>query len=138
MPVVTGLYAALFAFAQIFLTLAVVRRRIGNRVSLGDGGVEDLNRFMRAHGNFVETVPMALVLMMILEMSGTSLWVIHFLGLTMMASRVLHFTGMTTGKGYGRKRRNGMVLTVTVYVVAGILCILHALGIHPFTVNVAL
>ncbi len=114
---ITGFYAGLCAFFAIFMVMNVVRRRMKYRVSLGDGGNDDLNRFMRAHGNFVETVPIALLLMLIIEMRGAPFWVVHWLGVLLLIGRGVHFIGLTTGKGYGKWRMAGMALTLTVYII---------------------
>lgn len=119
----TGIYAALFAFGLIALTFRVALLRMKHKVVLGAGENQELERNMRAHGNFVETVPMALVLMMILELNGALPWVIHWLGLLMIISRVSHFIGLTTGNGYGAYRTGGVFLTFAVYLIGGLLCL---------------
>ena len=103
--------------------MGIARLRIGKRVSLGDGGDDVLNRHVRAHGNFIECVPMAVILMVIAELSGSPLWCIHGLGVMMLVSRGLHFFGLTTGKGYGVLRASGVMLTFAVYVLGGVLCV---------------
>ncbi len=124
---ITGLYAALFAFLQILLILKIVKVRRRDLVSLGLGEDNDeLTRKSRAHGNFVETVPMAIMLMLIAELGGAPLYLIHILGLAMLISRVLHFYGLTTGKGYGPLRFYGMILTLSVYICGGLICLWFA------------
>lgn len=120
---ISGIYAAAFALIQIWMILKVAMTRRGEKVSLGDGGNDTLSRKMRGHGNFVETVPMALFLMVIAELSGAPLWCIHVLGLLMLCSRILHYIGLTTGTGYGKPRVYGMMLTFLVYVLGASLCL---------------
>ena len=120
---VSGLYAAILAFIQYALIMRVVKVRNSEKVSLGDGGHEALQRRIRAHGNFVETVPMALVLMVIAELSGAPLWSIHVLGLLMVGARVAHAIGINSGTGYGKFRFYGMVATVVVYILGALLCL---------------
>ncbi len=120
---ITGIYAAVFAIFQIVITLKIVELRHAEKVSLGDGGVEAVNRKIRGHGNFTETVPMALVLMLIAELSGSPFWCIHALGLLMVVSRVMHYAGVTTGTGHGKFRKNGMRLTALVFVLGALLCL---------------
>mgnify|MGYP006233553957 FL=1 len=64
---ITALYAALCGFLVVALAANVVRYRLGKKVSLGDGGHKDVNRAIRAHGNTVEYIPLALILMALLE-----------------------------------------------------------------------
>jgi uncharacterized membrane protein YecN with MAPEG domain len=120
---ITGLYAGLCAFMMMVLVLRVVARRIKHRVSLGDGGNDDLNRHMRAHGNFAETVPLALLLMLLLEMRGIPFWILHWLGALLVMGRISHIIGLTTGKGYGPYRMAGMILTMSVYIIGGALAV---------------
>lgn len=129
---ITGLYTAVLAFLQIVFTLNIVRLRRGNKVSLGDGGHDHILRKIRAHGNFTETVPLALILMILAELSGSPLWCIHVLGLMLIAGRTLHYAGITTGKGYGSLRFYGMVLTLSVYLLGGLLCLWMAV---PFLLS---
>ncbi|MCD8493906.1 MAG: MAPEG family protein [Alphaproteobacteria bacterium] len=119
---VTGLFAALFALGQIFLSVKIVRLRMKHKVSLGDGGVKPLNTMMRAHGNFTETVPLALILMGLAELGGAPLWTIFVLGAMMVISRASHAYGLLTPPGYGGGRFVGMVLTFSVYALGAGLC----------------
>ncbi|MGZ9080482.1 MAG: MAPEG family protein, partial [Burkholderiales bacterium] len=59
--IVTPLYAALLGLWLLVLSLRVVQQRRAARVSLGDGGNTALQRAIRAQGNFVEYVPLALL-----------------------------------------------------------------------------
>ena len=68
MPLITPLYAALAAVILIVLALRVIGARRSRRVAIGDGADEDLARRIRAHGNFAEYTPLALVLILLLEL----------------------------------------------------------------------
>ena len=92
-------------------------------MSLGDGGIDVLQTGMRVHGNFVETVPMALILMGITELSGAASWVIYALGALMVVSRAAHAYALSTPPGYGPYRAVGMVLTFMVYILGAATCI---------------
>lgn len=113
---ITGLYLSIFGLVLIFLIVRVVLLRMRYKVSLGDGGHDDLLRAMRVHGNYVETIPMALLVMLMVELGGASLWVVHAMGVTMIVSRVLHFIGLTH-KGYDIYRVIGMILMMSVYIL---------------------
>lgn len=66
---VTPLYAALLGLLLLGLSLVVVRLRRKHRVPTGDGGHADLARAIRVQANFVEYVPLTLLLLFMLEMS---------------------------------------------------------------------
>jgi uncharacterized membrane protein YecN with MAPEG domain len=50
---------------------------------------------MRGQGNFIETVPMALFLLVVMEVLGASdIW-LHSLGLGLVLARVAHYLGLS-------------------------------------------
>lgn len=124
---ITGLYATLLALIQVKLTLNVVKIRRGEKVSIGDGDRENLTRMIRVHGNFIETVPIALILILIAELSGAAPWMIHVLGVSMVGARIAHAIGLSSAEAPGKFRFYGMVMTVNVIVLAALLCAALAL-----------
>ena len=123
---ISGFYAAVFAFIQIFLTLKIVKLRWSEKVSLGDGGHDELARRIRGHGNFTKTVPMVLILMLVAELSGSPFWCLHVLGLLMVGGRVVHYIGMIRGTSY---RVYGMAMTILAFILGALLCVWLALPI---------
>ncbi len=120
---ISGLYAAFFALIQIRFTMNVVKIRRGEKVSIGDGGKDHLLRAVRGHGNFTETVPIFLILLVISEMSGAPFWTIHVLGVLMIAGRLAHYRGLSSGTGHGKFRFYGMVASVAAIASAALLCL---------------
>jgi uncharacterized protein len=118
----TLLFAGLCALFQCVLTWFVIARRVKCRVSLMDGGDERLLRRIRAHGNFTETVPMALLLIALLEQGGLATKWLWALGISLLLGRVLHATSLLTN-GALWSRSGGMVLTLAVTSIAGVLCL---------------
>ena len=88
---VTSLYAAIFGLLLIPITYAVGLRRMKTRTSFLDGGDKVLLRRMRSHGNFVEYVPFAIVLMALTELNGASSTYMHALGALLLVSRIVHY-----------------------------------------------
>jgi uncharacterized protein len=120
-PHLTLLFAGLCALLQCALTALVIVRRVQARVNLMDGGDEPLQRRIRAHGNFTETVPMALILIALLEWRGLpSVW-LWALGICLLLGRALHAFGLLA-RGASWARLAGMVLTLAVLSVGGVLC----------------
>ncbi len=121
-PHLTLLFAGLCAILQTALTALVIRQRTQARVSLLDGGNQELLQRIRAHGNFVETAPMALLLMALLEMNGLADgWLWGFGGL-LVIGRVLHAYGLLSGR-VGLPRLLGMSMTLFVISVEGAVCL---------------
>lgn len=91
---VTTLYAASLGLLLIVLSDLVTRSRRRSRVSLGHGDDPMLERAMRAQGNFVEYVPLGLILLMLVEVKEPQPWVVHAFGLLLLGGRLLHAYGM--------------------------------------------
>lgn len=108
---VTSLYAAVLALFFVFLSLRVIRQRRTNHIGFGDGGNPPLLRAMRAHGNFAEYAPFALLLMLVAELQGSAVWSLHVLGLLLLVGRILHAIGVSRDPGWMPGRVVGMVLT---------------------------
>jgi uncharacterized membrane protein YecN with MAPEG domain len=119
---VTALYAGSLALWFLVLSYRVVgRRRAG--ISLGDGDDPGMLRVVRGHANFAEYVPLALIMLAILELGGTSLLVLHLLGLALLAGRLLHGYALSFTQQFGFGRFWGTLLTYAVLTVEALLCL---------------
>ncbi len=119
---VTGLYAGSLALWFLVLSYRVVgRRRAG--ISLGDGGDPGMLRVVRGHANFAEYVPLALIMLAILELGGTPPIVLHVLGLALLAGRLLHGYALSFTQQFGFGRFWGTLLTYGVLVIEALLCL---------------
>lgn len=121
-PLLTLLFAGVCALLQCLLTVLVILRRAQSGVNLMDGGDKPLLKRIRAHGNFTETVPMALILIGLLELRGLQSTWLWALGICLILGRVLHATSLLTN-GAIWSRLAGMVLTLTVLSAGGVLCV---------------
>jgi uncharacterized membrane protein YecN with MAPEG domain len=88
---ITSLYAAVFGLILVPITLRVGFRRIVTSIFFLDGGDEILLRRIRSHANFLEYVPIALILMALTELAGAPAPYLHALGGTLLAARVIHY-----------------------------------------------
>ena len=77
---ITSLYASLSALLIVRLSLSVIKLRRKNRISVGDGGNEELQLAIRTHSNAVEYIPITLLLLLMLELNGAPKILIHLLG----------------------------------------------------------
>ena len=114
---ITSLYAVLFASLILWLSLKVIGFRRQFKVSLGDGGYVELQQAIAAHHNAIEYLPIALVLMLLLELSGASPWWLHLTGLALLAGRLLHAKAMLTSNLKIRVR--GM--QITIWTIMGLI-----------------
>ena len=123
----TLLFAGACALLQCALTALVIVQRVRSKIDFLDGGDRTLLRRVRAHGNFSETAPMTLLLMLLLELSGVaSAWVV-MLGTALLLGRLLHAAGLL-GWGGHRARLLGMALTVAALSLGGLGCLGMALA----------
>ena len=114
---VTMLYAALLGIFLIMLSWGVSKVRLRERVSLGAGEVSDLESAIRAHGNFIEYVPFALILLMLAESTATQSWLLHTLGGFLLAGRLLHAHGIRQPGSANNYRKYGTALTWLMILV---------------------
>lgn len=113
---ITALYAAICALfiAAMVLHVATLRRRF--RVGIGDGGERQLALAVRAHGNAVETIPIALILLLMLELNQGQTGVLHAFGTALIVGRFLHAFGLSRHIGISFGRFWGTITTLVVIV----------------------
>ena len=91
---VTLATASVLSFFYLFLSARVSQSRRRFRISLGDGGNKDLHARLRTHANFIEYVPVMLILMGVLEVSGANPDILAAGGVLLLVFRVMHMLGM--------------------------------------------
>ncbi|MBA8888748.1 hypothetical protein FHW12_002984 [Dokdonella fugitiva] len=118
---ITGIYAALATLLVLVLALRTSLGRHGKRISTGDGGDHDMFLRIRAHANAIENLPLALLLLGLLEWNQTApLW-LHVCGCVLLAGRVLHALGMSIRAFEGVGRVTGIALTWGVMAAMAVL-----------------
>lgn len=116
MPKISLLFAALHALLLVVLAAPVTLYRLRNRIGIGDGGDALLIRRIRVHANFIEYVPMGLLLLLLLELAGMSAgWLWGFGGLLLLG-RLMHALGLSRSSGKSFGRFYGTALTWLVLV----------------------
>jgi uncharacterized membrane protein YecN with MAPEG domain len=91
---ITGLYAGLLAILALVLGFGVGRKRLQTGVSILDGGRPDLALAIRRHANFTEHVPLALLLLALIELNGARPGLLHGLGAALTLARIAHPLGL--------------------------------------------
>ena len=119
MPITT-LYAGALALVLILLSIRVIQARGETKVFMGDGGNALMVRRMRGQANFVEYVPMALILVGLLEYRGAPAWELHLLGGTLLVARLLHGYAFAFASNFPPGRFGGAVLTQLVLAWAAL------------------
>ena len=122
---VTAPYAAALTLIFIVLTQLVIRARGKTTITLGDRGDDRLLEASRRQMNFVENVPMTLILMMLAEAGGTSPTWLNIAGVVLVAARIIHPFGITIAVAANPMRITGAVATLAVQLAMIVFIALH-------------
>jgi uncharacterized membrane protein YecN with MAPEG domain len=111
------------------LTMHVGRVRTRKRIFLGDGGDTEMLTAIRAHANFIEFVPLCLILILtVMDQYGGI--TAGTMAVILLASRLLHAGGML---GYiGKGRFLGATGTMVVLIASSIWVIVAVSGLKPY------
>ena len=116
MLLVTSIIASLLTIIFIKLSFAVIGLRRKNKVGLGSDGHEDLERAIRAQGNFAEYVPFGIILIACLELNGAPWWLVALAGIALIIGRLFHAKGINTPPPDISNRILGMKLTFNTLI----------------------
>lgn len=100
---ITLLYASILGLLSVLLANQVLYVRLR-------GGKEEKwrsNATERVQANFVENVPLALIILFIFEYSSSSNNLIHIFGILLILFRLLHAWGMSKNEGANYPRLIG-------------------------------
>ena len=123
MLIVTSIVASLLTIVFVRLSFAVIGLRKKNKVALGSGGHDDLERAIRAQGNFAEYVPMGLILIACLELNGAPWWLVAIPGITLSVGRLIHARGINEPAPNFTKRVRGMKFTFNTLIALVVLTV---------------
>ena len=118
---ITSIIASVLTIIFVRLSFAVIRLRRKNKVGLGSGGHEELERAIRAQGNFAEYVPFGLMLIACLEINGAPWWLVAVPGMTLTAGRLIHARGINMPPPDFSQRVLGMKFTFNTLIALVVL-----------------
>lgn len=128
-PTITLIIAAALGLLDLWLGIRVSRVRFSRKVSIGHGDVPGMEARIRAHANFNEYVPIALILMGLIEANvGASRW-LWVVGALLVAARLLHPFGMDR-PAPNPLRATGAMLTWLVLLALVIWAVSIAYGLR--------
>lgn len=124
----TAPFIAILLLMQVFLSIRTSTVRAKLDIDYGDKGDLAMLKAIRAHGNFIEYVPMVLIAMGASEMVGAPVWLLTVCGWVLVIARSSHAAHMM---GYGGQatRIGGAVLTTTLMVVLALFLIGNTMGL---------
>lgn len=123
-----ALWAGLHVFLMLTLSLLVVRLRQKHKVALGDEGIPELARAIRAFGNASEYVPTALIAIAVLAIVEAPPLAIHVAGFVLFSGRLVHAVGLSNSGGASIPRAVGMVATWLAYIFIGVALLFYAIA----------
>ncbi|MBI1182231.1 MAG: hypothetical protein GC201_16945 [Alphaproteobacteria bacterium] len=111
----TMLYAGIMGLLAVALATQVLWARI-NAAKLPDWKPDTT---MRVQANFVENVPLALILLYLLERGGAPVVIVHVLGASLVIARLLHVWGYSSNPGATYPRLIGAQVTFLLLSIMG-------------------
>ncbi len=123
---ITPIYIAILGLLFLPFTIRVGLYRIKSKISLGTGDDPELVMRMRGQANFIETVPMALFLLLSMELLGASSTWLHALGSMLVLGRAAHYFGLTKLVPL-QFRVAGMVATLLTILLSSVWILLEVL-----------
>jgi len=127
---ITPLYAGLLTLWYIVLTARIMHARSGGGNTPDDRGNPLLMPKLAARENFTEYVPLALLLMLVLELSRFSIYVLHALGIVLVIARLLHGYALSFAPHSKFGRVGGAAMTLGVLLVESVLCLYQTIQAH--------
>lgn len=108
----TPIYGSLLVILVLFLAYRITGFRRRENVGLNENNASPQMRCaIRAHANAVENIPLALLLLLFLELNQLTPWLMHIFGLSLLLARGLHAWGLSRHSGPSFGRFYGTALT---------------------------
>jgi uncharacterized protein len=120
-------YASILAIIFVVLSVRTLSVRRKARVAVGDGGNIQLLRAARAHANFAEYTPFALLLITFMELKGVSHLLLHAHCAALLVGRCSHAFGVSQIQENFRFRVVGMALTLSTILSSSAFLIIQLL-----------
>lgn len=113
---------AVFVLLSIGMATAVGVRRAQTGISLLHGDDEKLLRLIRAHANFVEYVPLALLAIAAAEIAGVVTWLVALCAGVLLLARLIHYFSLradaaSNGRVVGAAMTSATMLVLSVAIL---------------------
>jgi uncharacterized membrane protein YecN with MAPEG domain len=121
-----ALWAGLILILMLILAVLVTRQRQRHNVLIGDDGVPELVRAVRAFGNATEYAPAGIGALAILAVSGANSLMVHGVGALLLFGRLAHAWGLSRSTGVSIGRLIGTIATWLAFLIAGALLLFYS------------
>lgn len=108
---ITTLSSSVLALIFIAMSIKIIKLRYTHQIAIGHGEHSDLERSIRAHSNFSEYVPLALILMLCAEANQANRLVLSLFACVFILGRLSHAYAFLWNKQHFTFRKRGMYLT---------------------------
>ena len=127
---ITALYAGLLAIFALALSFRAgsARGKSGHSILFGEPANMELAQKVRRHQNFLEYVPMIVILMGAIELNGGSATMLHGIGVALIAARIAHAVGLKHDNMGHPGRMIGAAGTALITLVAAVYAIWQTAG----------
>ncbi|VAW01003.1 hypothetical protein MNBD_ALPHA01-2453 [hydrothermal vent metagenome] len=127
MLTITAFYTGILALIMVFLAYRTSARRLEAKINLGVGDDRIMEQRSRAFGNFIEFVPMMILLMAMIELQGHKAMFIHILGSAIVIARLFHALGITGKLKAVNGRFLGSLLSYIILLLAGVFLLVNGI-----------
>ena len=110
----TALYASLLAALICKLSLNVIKARRSNKVKYADGDCHELIVARSAQSNAVDYCPIAMILLLLLELNGGHFLLVNAIGVVFVIGRIIHARGILSENL--KRRVLGMQMTIFMLI----------------------
>jgi uncharacterized membrane protein YecN with MAPEG domain len=119
----------LLGLVLLLLSGYVIAGRVKFKIDIGDGGNPQMLQRIRAQANFVEYVPLALILLILVETAKIGPgWLPAAMAVALVVGRLWHAQGLLSSPGTSVGRFMGANLTVLVILVGAVATLGRGLG----------
>ncbi|WP_455235243.1 MAPEG family protein [Thiogranum longum] len=130
---VTAIYVLPLTLLFIGLGMRVALLRLSKRIGIGDDGDRRLAMAIGAHINAAENIPIAVLLLFMLELQGTAVWLLHVLGAVLLVARLIHALGVSRHPFLSFGRLWGMIGTwLPLGLMSGVYLLQGWAGMNPY------
>ncbi len=116
-PWIASGVAALLGLLGVVLSVRVIMNRVRLGIEIGDGGQAEMAQVVRAHANFAEHAPLALILLILSETTGSPKWLVLAAAALLVIGRALSAIGLSRSLGPSISRQAGASATLLAMMI---------------------
>ena len=124
---ITAVFTFIFALFVFILMFRVASMRKKYKVGYGSSKQEPLKMAISAHSNAVENIPLALFLIMLLEIAQANRVLLILLACIFLIARLIHAVGLSQSVGVSFGRTYGTIVSWLAVITMAVLNVYYSL-----------